>query len=441
MKYLIDSALRDLNWEWISPPSTCITGNCAWEDYYTLAICETCTDLTKELIKNCEPDPERDEGLPQPGCDISLPNGFSLGGSSKSRRNVVMVNTTDSPLGGDYSNPIAIVQSIMAFDPKHDASKNVSSPIPVYSVTADSIFSARECALQACVQKQFYDIFKASEFDNEEKDKDAEYYLTIDDEIWDTSTIEDDGTVYVDFDMSDMDLPESLKKAYANQEFFIANASFEAMKSYVKATINGYVSTKSGNSTEFSYIGGESATGDAKETKAASNSIRRIFENTVKRTWTGFICDETKPRYNDMECAMTNLAAAITTGMKVAAWESVEDPRYLTGTTLRPIQKCTAHWQYISAPIAVWLLSLALLIGTIWKTRRARIKAWRTSPLAILLLSLDSEDLAHLRDWQNYGDDGLRDLATKLRLRLKIDERGPRFVRAESPERDAAEKV
>jgi hypothetical protein len=137
------------------------------------------------------------------------------------------------------------------------------------------------------------------------------------------------------------------------------------------------------------------------------------------------MCDS---KESNVACAMTNLAVGITNAIRVASWESDTTFKPFAGTTFAPVNICNAQWQYISAPVAVWVLGLALLVGTILKTRRAQIKTWRTSPLAMLLLKLDPEGLGQLRDWQHMGDEELKELAATLKLRLYMDNEGPRFV-------------
>ena len=81
----------------------------------------------------------------------------------------------------------------------------------------------------------------------------------------------------------------------------------------------------------------------------------------------------------DVECAMHNLAAGLTNGLRTDMWEVLpESRRVAAGQSFAPVQICHAQWQYISAPLAVWVLGLILFIGVVWKTRRANIKAWRS---------------------------------------------------------------
>ncbi|KAK2043795.1 hypothetical protein LZ31DRAFT_631800 [Colletotrichum somersetense] len=98
-----------------------------------------------------------------------------------------------------------------------------------------------------------------------------------------------------------------------------------------------------------------------------------------------------------------------------------------------PVTKSLGQLNMFLRPSPSAILGLVLFVGVVIKTRRAQIKAWRTSPLATLLLRLDPDSREHLKDWQNMGDAELKDVAKELRQRLQMDESGPRFVRTAGP--------
>jgi len=123
--------------DWGIASYLCTTENCTWSNYPSLGMCALCADLTPNLTKSCTYKP----GVDPPGvtgCDVSLPNGFSLGGVEDSRYNLMAMNTSMTPLVyTNYSSPIAIVQSIIA-----NETTFVNSSSSVY---------ASECALVPCM--------------------------------------------------------------------------------------------------------------------------------------------------------------------------------------------------------------------------------------------------------------------------------------------------
>src|SRR5690349_16139008 len=124
MKYTINAALRDTpNGLGMIPPNVCRTGNCDWNEYYTIAACSRCVNITDKLTRTCTLATDDGGG----GCDVKLTNGFGLRtGASVNPRGVVMaMNTTGKPYNfSNYTSPFAIVQSIMAFDPQQYPGEN-----------------------------------------------------------------------------------------------------------------------------------------------------------------------------------------------------------------------------------------------------------------------------------------------------------------------------
>jgi hypothetical protein len=114
----------------------CGTGNCTWSGYSTLAICNKCRDLTSSLVMTCQNGTAANSILGA-ACDYNLPNGMRLGSDSHT---VMAVNMSRVALCYfNYSNPLAIVQSIRASDESTFFSDRNANVI------------ASECALTPCV--------------------------------------------------------------------------------------------------------------------------------------------------------------------------------------------------------------------------------------------------------------------------------------------------
>lgn len=162
---------------WSIPSYFCSTGNCTWEGYSSLGVCSRCSDLTSRLTKNCVPKP----GIDPPGvtgCDVSLPNGFNLGGVEGSRYNLMAMNTSFQPLVyTNYTSPIAVVQSITAYD--------------TFFVNSTTPINASECALVPCVLKYTNStaysspVFKGVGYN-------GIFFLEYADTIWDSYNFDND---------------------------------------------------------------------------------------------------------------------------------------------------------------------------------------------------------------------------------------------------------
>ncbi|EFQ31912.1 hypothetical protein CGRA01v4_13083 [Colletotrichum graminicola] len=417
-KYKIVEALEDASVDWAVPALRCKTGDCYWNPYYTIAACSRCTDISHLLTRTCTPVVTSQDGpneIESGGCNVALPNGLSLNstGATNPHRVVMLMNTTMSPLASNYSSPLALVQSIAGYPSE---GSTLSEP---FMITNDSPLSAHECALIPCVQRQNLVIHREgddSSGDLLRSNNGVVPSINIT-EQWDKYyTDPSGGWVSITFD------DPSVNKNIGDQPYdgtpYMDMAAYNALKKYLEETLSGYVYTDPTDTDPKSYL-------------PSGGTARTIYSHTVNRTWTPPYCDGsgTTAKQTGVVCGMNKTAAGLTNAFRLQTWQIADSPSRLNGTTRAPQQMCKAQWQYVSAPIAVWALGLVLFIGVVIKTRRANIKAWRTSPLATLLLRLDPDSREHLKDWQNMGDAELKDAAKELRLRLQMDESGPRFVR------------
>ncbi|KAK2017190.1 hypothetical protein LZ32DRAFT_600802, partial [Colletotrichum eremochloae] len=419
LQYAVNQALQDATVDWAVPALMCKTGQCSWPDYYTIAACSRCQDISHLLTRTCTPVVTSEDGFTETGgCNVALPNGLSLNstGADNPQRVVMVMNTTMSPLASNYSSPLAFVQSIAGY-PSEGSGSKLSKP---FMITEDSLLSAHECAIIPCVQRQ--NLTTKLQIDNDSDNlvpSDNGVIPSIDIiEQWDKYTINSttgsDGYVYIPFDDPGVNKNINSQQVNTYTDPYMEMPAYNAIKKYLAGLLNDYVSS---NPTSTDYY-----------PKGAASSI---YFHTVNGTWTPPYCggNGTTAKQDGVVCGMNKIAAGLTNAFRLETWQIIDSPNRINGTTNAAKQICKAQWQYVSAPIAVWILGLVLFIGVVIKTRRAHIKAWRTSPLATLLLRLDPDSREHLKDWQNMGDAELKEMAQELRLQLQIDESGPRFVR------------
>ncbi|KAJ5416651.1 uncharacterized protein N7487_000201 [Penicillium crustosum] len=86
---------------------------------------------------------------------------------------------------------------------------------------------------------------------------------------------------------------------------------------------------------------------------------------------------------NKMHCAMDNVAQAMSKAIRDNA-----SPSNVTtaGQAMSARTHISIHWQGIILLVLVWLLGLVTLIGTVWKTRTARIPTWKNETMPLLSL-------------------------------------------------------
>lgn len=61
---------------WQDLPIYCPTGHCVWESFDTLAVCNTCIDVTEKMTRYCANGKPNDETMAE--CGWSLPSGALL---------------------------------------------------------------------------------------------------------------------------------------------------------------------------------------------------------------------------------------------------------------------------------------------------------------------------------------------------------------------------
>ncbi|KAK1996497.1 hypothetical protein LX36DRAFT_610623, partial [Colletotrichum falcatum] len=419
LRYGVDEALEDASVDWAVPALMCKTGECGWKPFYTIAACSRCEDISHLLTRTCTPVLTSEDGSTETGgCNVALPNGLSLNstGADNPHRVVMLMNTTMSPLASKYSSPLAFVQSIAGYPPPEGSASKLSKP---FIITEDSALSAHECAIIPCVQKQTLKIHRQTDDSSGNTVPSNNGVIPSIDitEQWDNYTTESEGYVYITFDDPGINKNITGQQKDSYERPYMEMTAYNGLKKYLAGLLNGYVASN--------------PTGADPQSYSPAGPARTIYSHAVNGTWTPPYCDNngTMAKQDGVVCGMNKVAAGLTNAFRLETWQGAGSLYRLNGTTREAKQMCRAQWQYVSAPIAVWALGLVLFIGVVIKTRRAHIKAWRTSPLATLLLRLDPDSREHLKNWQNMGDAELKDMAKELRLRLQVDESGPRFVR------------
>jgi hypothetical protein len=435
--YSIKTALQDkADQQWLAPPSICRTSNCYWPDHYTLATCSRCADISDKLKKDCS----------GKYCDATLPNGFHLRGENselKTDAEIYMaLNHTAKPLVfNNYTNAFITVQSISVFD--HKQYPTFDGPlkrVETFHATAESIFTAQECVIVPCIQQHSFALGKESPEKGKQDDGSHPIVPFL-------SAIEVDTNSSYSMEGKTLQFPGFKHEGFYEYAFFeLGNKTFESIKFYLSEIMQGYVTTITDSNWEGKQRWYGTRDGDSNPyTGDMSFALETIYNNSAKGEWFGAFCDWTTPTRGDAACGLNNIAVGLTNGLKTLSWQSIPDsvpplqPAFVNGTTYVPAEFCQAQWQYVSAPVAVWALGLMLLVGTVWKTRRASLKTWRTSPLAMLLLSMDGAGIEHLQDWRNMGDNELKEMAAGLRLKLHITDDGAKFVKPRDVEEGAGQ--
>jgi hypothetical protein len=124
---------------WGIPSYCCATGNCTCDGYPFHGVCSRCANIMTRLNKNCYGHAANLNNVT--GCDVTLPNGFSLSGLQSRRDHLTAVSTDYAPLiYGNYSDSLAVIQAIDTLD-------------DMFFVNQSTPLHALECVMISCVIK------------------------------------------------------------------------------------------------------------------------------------------------------------------------------------------------------------------------------------------------------------------------------------------------
>ncbi|GIJ90257.1 hypothetical protein Asppvi_009210 [Aspergillus pseudoviridinutans] len=123
-------------------------------------------------------------------------------------------------------------------------------------------------------------------------------------------------------------------------------------------------------------------------------------------------------------CSMDNVAAAISKSFRDSAYISANfDPvmaQMAAGHVMRSITFVAVQWQWIVLPVLVWLLGVVTLVGTVWKTRRARAPKWRNDTLPLVFLYREEKN-------EGVSDRDINQRAGSLKVRMYESDRKRRL--------------
>lgn len=90
-----------------------------------------------------------------------------------------------------------------------------------------------------------------------------------------------------------------------------------------------------------------------------------------------------------LQCAMENVAAAVTKSFRDSVFIADSDPvsaSMAVGRAMASVSYVEVRWQWIVLPGLVWVLGAVTLVGSMWKSRGVRAPKWRNDPVPLLFL-------------------------------------------------------
>jgi hypothetical protein len=379
--------------DYMVPSFYCATGNCTWLSYSSLGVCSKCADISTKLNISCTAHAADLDNAT--GCDMSLANGFALGGP-EGRRNHLLATSTDYPplVYGNYTNPLAIIQTIAAYNTQF--------------VNQSTSIKATECVISPCIINYdasilsitpnltrsgfsgipFYDIVD-SIIDN--------YKLNTSEPPWNGPTLQLTG-----------DVVQGRPSAYQ-----MSQPVFTALKYYLQAIFNGYVVTD-GNSSSYS---GDNITRPIQANSAdAMQALYNPIESCYDRFWS--------PIYYPAACSIETTSWAITTTIRNRWWNVTDfSTNFAIGQTWSPITIVGVSWLWIIPVIGMWLLCVILSLVALWRSRRAGVQGMALNPLTFIFLNLeDNANQESTAEWWN-SEDARKEIAEQTQVRLRFQDR------------------
>ncbi|KAK4862079.1 hypothetical protein LT330_003217 [Penicillium expansum] len=359
---------------WSIPQYTCSTGNCTWDPIATLELTSSCANITDNLKFVCYNDKEFITGYGGPNCSVNLP------GSPTSASFVF--NKSDG-----YPVTVAAVKSTQAIVykyPYHFATQMIAPDGLLLEgpfLPGKTKWQALECALIPTVRS-----VRTTVTNGTYHEESLATWTNI------TFQYEPSGPGYYLYPPWEPDMGME-----HNQSFVLSSLSFVAMGWFFNSIFGGRAKLSSRFGVTFTSSADSYAGADIIEAIAYAN-ITGCTANTAEK----------------LQCVVENVAAAASKTFRDSVAPGYEPGNgTIVGQAKSSMTYVAVHWQWIALPALVWLLGLATLVGTIWKTRRGSVPQWKNDLIPLLFLYKNEQD---------EGVPGERTDSLKVRL-YKSDDR------------------
>ncbi|OQE44784.1 hypothetical protein PENCOP_c002G08526 [Penicillium coprophilum] len=368
---------------WAIPQYTCPTGNCTWDPVASLAVRALCSNVTSSIEKKCK-SLDSDSGV-YDNCTVSLPNGVSAyyAGGYHAAAIALQIESTSQPIL--YTNAtFPVIQRIEAVVASTAEGSQIASDI-----RDDPRYVATECSLEpivrsvkASVHKSIYDEIVLAEWTKLE--------------TWLDQKENRNGSSFLP------NWNQSLGM-HPGQNFTLYPASQATIELFMDSLFSGKAYATIMMQLVFDRVG------EGYGTYATADVMQTFMYGNV----TG--CADTK---NDrFGCAMRNVADAMSKSFRDQAymdhgWEA----NMAVGYTQVNVTVIHVHWQWLSLPLLVWLLSAVTWLGTMWKTYREKLPKWSDNPLPLLFLYRGEE--SHTDEVQGLSGQAYERRAKSIHMQL-----------------------
>ncbi|OGM45307.1 hypothetical protein ABOM_006429 [Aspergillus bombycis] len=382
---------NDQSKPWATPKYICSTSNCTWGPTAAIEVRARCSDVTDLLNTTCT-------------TVTDSPLGYN--GITNCTATLPLANTTAWFLSGmDVLQPmsIATVHAATALIYKNATLPPIQMVAPT-NLTMDTMFTenttkwhATECSIQPVVHS---------------------FNATVQDNIYTETTIATWEKSQATWDSNrESNLPAGIyfeppwgleQGINPNTSFMFSGLAASSLDTFFQGLFTGVWFMRSSYSSSF--LPGPL------DMYAAPDFIQAMAIGNITGCDVGSL--------DKLQCAMENVAAAVTKSFRDSAYIKADsDPvgaLMAAGRAMANVVYVEVRWPWIVLPGLVWVLGAATLLGTMWKSRKVGAPKWRNDPIPLLFLFQD----------QGYGV-GVSERAAGEKaetLRVKLDQNNGRMV-------------
>ncbi|KAL8833563.1 MAG: hypothetical protein Q9176_007921 [Flavoplaca citrina] len=330
---IVDGLLR----KDISPSDvmgSCVTGNCTWEDYQSLGVYSTVTDVSSTITSTCR---KRASQFNPAGCNYSVP---AIDENPIARESVLQTSKFGQTLWLGASNPMPLEND---YEPP---------------------------ALDTLVQ--FYVIYVPD--------------LTR----WDDLDVTEDHKDELVALQATLSL--CLNTYHANMTFGVTSTQLLSQETNLdwQTGTESFEGTESNRNPFHNYLSLQTFTGSASMRSEGPDGGGNFTENDVVRRIAASLYDD-RAGIRGLSESLDNLAISMSNALRTTT--DILDNFPGTSTSFEVYIQI--EWAWMIVPITTVILSLIFLLITIHQSRQRKIPAWKSSLLAVLL-GLSSETRSDL---------------------------------------------
>ncbi|PYH92403.1 hypothetical protein BO71DRAFT_420837 [Aspergillus ellipticus CBS 707.79] len=344
---------------WAIPQYFCLSSNCTWDPIASLEVRSLCANITSYLTTTCS----NASLVGDLNCTITLPKSNVSAWYVPNEPSLTLFTVsavTSDPLVYTNDTSTIVIQYIA---PRADLTIFEQG-----SLDNQTQWEATECTIEPIVRS-----FRATVSQNAYREETLA--------VWNNMTLQDPA-LDPNLPIGDYLDPTSwgpglgVHQSGNDSTFFVLGATVDvAITGFLGAIFSGQATRSTEGleflpSSNFGYL----------DLYAQSDVLQALGMGNI----TG--CSDILA--DRLTCAMENVAVAITKTIRDSAY--VADPAtaaMASGQSTTSVTYITVHWLWVALPAAVWVLGAVLVIGTLWKTRRARVPAWKNDILPLLSLS------------------------------------------------------